>query len=152
MWANRERGRVTERLLCAFLNHNQHVRWQTWTLIAFRCVRCKVCLQVLDGLAETSSASSINTFPWQGVSSGLRMNPRQWSTHRDLGTRNDSSGRVYCKSLSVYFCKEVVEQWGGVPFEGQGPTKRPRDKWDNKPKRRQNMASLKLVFHFKLKV
>lgn len=58
------------------------------------------------------------------------------NTQESSGMRDDSSFHVYGKSLSVYFCKEVVERWGGVQFEGLDPPKMPQDKsvrwWDNK--------------------
>lgn len=43
------------------------------------------------------------------------------NTQGSGGMRNDSGFHVYCQSLSVYFWQEVMEQWGGVHFEGLGP-------------------------------
>lgn len=116
-------GRTNESVsLCISESFQHNVKWQTWTLIAFCCVHWKVHLQMLDGLAETSSASSINTFPWHGELWFYNESLSMFNTQESGGMRHDFSSHVYCKSAAVYFWKEVLEQWGGVQFKGSGPT------------------------------
>lgn len=80
-----------------------------------------------DRLAETSSASTINTFPWHGAL-WFYNGPCQWLTCRNLVAWERIPGSMLTVKVGVvYIWRRVLEQWGGVLHEGLGlPTKKSR--------------------------
>lgn len=96
-----------------------------------------------DRLAETSSASTINTFPWHGAL-WFYNGPCQWLTCRNLVAWERIPGSMLTVKVGVvYIWRRVLEQWGGVLHEGLGlPTKKIQR---GQEKRKEEIST---TFHF----